>query len=292
MEKQFLQPQALSLIQPDQVSPMLYQKYLKLIEIIQDLKEVKIAYSGGIDSAFLLKISYHVLGDRCIAITAISESYAPWEREEAQKLALEIGVKQIEIYTNELQNPQYRANVGDRCYHCKTALFDTAVLTAQSLSGVLCYGAITDDLQDDRPGMKAAQERGVKAPLIEAQLYKNEIRTLAKLMHLRVWDKPASACLSSRFPYGTEIDAQKLSQISQCEGELRKLGFRQFRARYHESILRIELSPEDLRFALNQAELREKMVQIGKAQGFKFVTLDLEGYRSAGSTEQALIQIR
>ncbi len=278
-------------IHPQQVSSAIYDKYMKLIEILKAFQEVRIAYSGGIDSAFLLKVAYLVLGERCIAITAISESYAPWEREEARKLAQEIGVKQVEIQTNELQNPLYRANQGDRCYHCKTALFDTAVLTAQDFPGVLCYGAICDDLKDDRPGMKAAQERGVRAPLIEAGLYKAEIRELSKVLGLRIWDKPASACLSSRFPNGTAIDAQKLERIARCEGEIRQLGFRQFRARYHDSLLRIELSREDLLVAFQDEEIRGKMVGIGKAHGFKYVTLDLEGYRSGGG-EVGLIQIR
>ena len=273
--------------------PLLLEKYKRLKQLLLDMKQVIIAYSGGIDSAFLLKVAQITLADQCIALTAVSESYAPWEREEAQKLAMEIGAKQIEVFTKELDNPSYRANVGDRCYHCKTALFDTAVLTQTEYPGVLCYGAISDDLGDDRPGMKAAQERGIRAPLIEAGLYKADIRILAKALGLRIWDKPASACLSSRFPYGTQIDAQKLDQITRCEGKIRALGLIHFRARFHEKLLRLEFGPKELERVFAEASLRDALIQIGKSVGFQYVTLDLAGYRMAGQSEMesGLVQI-
>jgi uncharacterized protein len=273
---------------------LLLEKYSRLKQLLLDMKQVIIAYSGGIDSAFLLKVAQITLKDHCLALTAISESYAPWEREEAQKLAQEIGAKHIEVYTKELENPSYRANVGDRCYHCKTALFDMAVFAQTEYPGVLCYGAISDDLGDDRPGMKAAQERGVRAPLIEAGLYKSDIRVLAKALGLRIWDKPASACLSSRFPYGTQIDAKKLDQISRCEGQIRALGLIHFRARFHEKLLRLEFGQVELDRVFADPQLREALIKIGKSVGFQYVTLDLAGYRMAGQTEMesGLVQIK
>ena len=185
------------------------------------------------------------LGERALGLTAVSESYPEWELEEARVLAREMGARMVEVNTYEMQRAEYRSNAGDRCYYCKTELFEAAQLEAQKLDvRYLCYGAIPDDLGDYRPGMQAASERHVSAPLIDVGLSKAEIRILSKEMGLPTWDKPATACLSSRFPYGIEITPQRIRQVGQCEERLRMLGLRHFRARYHEELVRLELGQE------------------------------------------------
>ena len=267
-------------------------KYQKLKQILKEAKAVVIAYSGGVDSTFLLRVAVDTLGDRAVAITAISESYPEWEWVEAQALAQEMGARLIEVKTYEMDREGYRANAGDRCYHCKAELFDVASLTQQreGLEGQLCYGAIVDDLGDHRPGMNAASERDAHTPLIEANLCKKDVRILSRALGLRTWDKPASACLSSRFPYGIEITPQRLEQIGRCEARLMMLGLRVFRARYHGDLVRIELGEEEMERLWVERGLQTLLVRECKAVGFKYVSIDLEGYRS-GSANEVLVSL-
>lgn len=263
----------------------------RLRTILTDMDRALIAYSGGVDSTFLLRIAVDTLGDRACALTAISPSYPAHELAEARDLARAMGARMIEVDTNELARPGYRANAGDRCYHCKTELFEVAAAAAERLDlGVLCYGAIPDDLGDHRPGMVAAEERSVRAPLIEAGLTKDDIRVLSREFGLATWNKPASACLSSRFPYGISIDADKLAQVERCEIGLHTLGLRQVRARFHDDLVRVEVAPDELGRVFADPTLRAGIIAAGKAAGFKFVAIDLEGYRS-GSANEALVQL-
>jgi uncharacterized protein len=252
--------------------------------IFEEMEHAVIAYSGGVDSTFLLKVAVETLGARAVGLTAISESYPTWELQEARDLAESMGARIIEIKTDEIERGEYRKNAGDRCYFCKTELFSVAAREAKKLNlGHLCYGAIPDDLGDHRPGMTAADEWQVRAPLIEAGLSKDEIRLLSKQAGLPTWNKPATACLASRFPFGTEITAERLQQVEACEDLLRALGFREFRARYHEHLVRLELGPEELQRVFSTPELRDAVTQGCKDVGFRFVTIDLEGYRSGSA---------
>jgi uncharacterized protein len=268
------------------------EKLERLRTLLRQMETACVAYSGGVDSTFLLKVAVDTLGDRAVALTAISESYPEWELEAARRVARDMGARMIEVETREIERPGYRANAGDRCYHCKSELFQVAAAEAERLGVAnLLYGAIPDDLGDHRPGMRAASERRVRAPLIEAGLGKGEIRALSRELGLETWDKPATACLSSRFPYGTEITPERLQQVGRCEARLHALGFRQFRARYHGPLVRVELAPDEMPRVFADAALRERLVAECKAVGFRFVALDLDGYRS-GSANEALVTLR
>ncbi|MCA9539773.1 MAG: ATP-dependent sacrificial sulfur transferase LarE [Myxococcales bacterium] len=273
------------------MTPPLDNRLTRLRHLLLDLDRVVVAYSGGVDSAFLLKVAVDTLGERAVALTAISPSYPASELAEARALAADIGARMIEVETHELDRPGYRQNAGDRCYYCKTELFDVAALeSARRGLGQLCYGAIPDDLGDFRPGMRAADEHAVRAPLIEAGLSKADIRQLSRTLGLPTWDKPASACLSSRFPYGTEITPERLDRVGRCEERLRLLGFRELRARFHGDLVRVELAPAEMQRVFTNEALREALVAECKAAGFIYVALDLQGYRS-GSANEALVQL-
>jgi uncharacterized protein len=258
---------------------------------LNKLPSVIVAYSGGVDSAYLAYAAHHALGDRMLAVTALSASYSARDRAEAEKCVTHFNFPHEFISTDELANPSYRANNADRCYFCKDELF----VRLDELAGrrgfaAVAYGINQDDLGDWRPGQQAAREHKVLTPLLDAGMTKADIRELSRQVELPVWDRPASACLSSRIAYGIEVTPERLAIVEKGEEALGELGFRQFRVRYHEELVRIEISLEELPRALDPAMSR-KFVEIFKSLGFKFVTLDLEGFRS-GSMNSVLVNIQ
>jgi uncharacterized protein len=246
-----------------------------------------VAYSGGVDSAFLAWAAHEILGDRMLAVIADSPSLARTHLEDALAVAREAGIPVETIKTQELENPDYARNDATRCFHCKDELF-TVMEKYRVAHGfdAIAYGVNTDDQGDFRPGQQAARQHRVLAPLLEAGLSKTDIRELARQAGLRVWDKPASACLSSRIEYGRPVTPEALQVVEQGEDALRALGFRQFRVRHHGEVVRIEIAREELPRALS-LEMAQEFSTIFKKLGFKFVTLDLEGFRS-GSMNQLL----
>jgi len=256
------------------------QKDVQLRRLLADGGRLLVAYSGGIDSAFLAWTAHQVLGDRMLAVIADSPSLARTHLEDALAFARENAIPVEILRTQELENPDYIRNDSMRCFHCKDELF-TVLEQYRMAHGFdrVAYGVNVDDQGDFRPGQQAALQHQVSAPLLEAGLTKAEIRELARQAGLRVWDKPASACLSSRIEYGRPVTPEALSVVERGEDALRALGFRQFRVRHHGEIVRIEIAREELPRALT-AEMARELTRIFKALGFQFVTLDLEGFRS------------
>lgn len=266
------------------------EKQQALLDALTALDSLLVAYSGGVDSAYLAWAAHRALGERAVAITAVSPSYSAHDREQAEHCARSAGFQHEFISTAEFANPLYVANNADRCYHCKSELFDVLDrLAAERHFAAVAYGINADDTHDFRPGHRAAAEHCVLAPLLEARLAKAEIRELARAAGLPVWDRPASACLSSRVPYGTAVTPDTLAKIEQGEAILREFGFRQFRLRYHNEIARIEVAQDELPRATD-ATLAAAIAARLKALGFTYVTLDLEGYRQ-GSLNVALKKI-
>ncbi|MFQ5683327.1 MAG: ATP-dependent sacrificial sulfur transferase LarE [Candidatus Binatia bacterium] len=265
--------------------PSLDIKIAKLRDLIREMEQVVICFSGGVDSGFLLAESVRILAERALALTAVSPSLAPQEKADAQRLALQLGARHLLIETHELDNARYAANPVDRCYFCKTELYGTAIEHARHLGiPYVLDGFNVDDRGDHRPGRAAAREQGVRSPLDELGFTKADIREAARRIDLPIWNKPALACLSSRFPYGTEITPARLGQVARCERVLRELGFRVYRVRYHETVARIEVATEELPRLLSP-DMRSEISRRFREAGFSYVTVDLEGYRRGALNE-------
>jgi pyridinium-3,5-biscarboxylic acid mononucleotide sulfurtransferase len=256
-----------------------------LLAKLADLPSLIVALSGGTDSAYLAWAAQQVLGDRALAITALSASYSAYDHKELEIFLRAAGLRHEFIETHELDNPAYRANAPDRCYYCKDALFSALDKLAEERHiAHVAYGVNADDTSDFRPGHRAADEHRVLTPLLDAGLHKAEIRYLSQRARLPSWDRPASACLSSRLPYGTEVTPERLSLVERGESALRNLGFRQFRVRLHENLARVELAPAEFPRALTP-EMAQAIAAALKAAGFSYVALDLEGYRQGSLNE-------
>jgi uncharacterized protein len=265
-------------------------KMAKLQALLSEIGQVVVAFSGGVDSTFLLKVASDCLGAKnVIALTATSPTYPDYEFQQACELAQEIGVEQIVIESNELEIPGFADNPPRRCYHCKFELFSLCLEQAKMRGfTTVLDGSNLDDLGDYRPGRDAVNELQVRSPLLEAGLGKEDIRALSRELGLRTWDKQAFACLSSRFPYGTKITLERLRQIDSCETFLRENDFKNYRVRYHDDIARIEVAPDEIQRLIDD-QLRDRLVAAFKQAGFIFVTLDLQGYRT-GSMNATLPQ--
>jgi uncharacterized protein len=269
-------------------SAVLQDKLGRLRARLAELGSVLVCYSGGVDSAFVLAVAHEVLGSRAIGMTAVSPSLPPREREEAIEIAQSIGADHRLVESREMDDPSYVANNPDRCFHCKSELYRIASekRVEWGLDAIL-NGVNQDDLGDYRPGIEAAKNAGVTSPLVELGFTKDDVRAGAEAMGLPVWNKPAAACLSSRIPYGTSVTRERLDQIGGFEASLKSLGFRQVRVRYHGELARIELSLEEIARATD-ATSRDAIVVAGKKHGFRYVTLDLGGYRM-GSHNEVLV---
>jgi uncharacterized protein len=266
------------------VDPQLADKRDHLERILAGLESAVVAFSGGVDSSLLLAVAVRVLGARALAVTATSETYPERELAEARSLAVQLGARHREVVSEELDIPEFKHNPRNRCYYCKLELFGKlrTVADEEGLAHVL-DGTNLDDRGDHRPGRQAAEELGVRSPLEEAGFTKADIRELSQHLGLPTWDKPAFACLSSRFPYGTAITSERVGQVGRAEDALRGLGFRVVRVRYHGNVARLELGEEE--FALATGPLREEVSRLVKAAGFVYVALDLQGYRTGAMNE-------
>jgi len=269
----------------------LAQKQERLFSILQDMKQVIVAFSGGTDSAYLAWAAHQVLGAGALAVTADSASLPESHKRDAEDFVRRFGLRHEYLATFEFENPDYLRNNPDRCFHCKDELFTRLgqIVRERGIPHVV-YGVNVDDTRDFRPGQQAARLHEVKAPLLDAGLTKLEIRELSRQAGLPTWDRPASACLSSRIPYGTAVTKENVKIVENGEEALKALGFRQFRVRFHEQTVRIEIAPEELERALN-LEMARKLTAIFKGLGFQYVTLDLEGYRQ-GSLNEVLTVLR
>ncbi len=260
-------------------------KQERLFELLRGMRRVIVAYSGGTDSAYLAWAAHQVLGDDALAITADSASIPESHKRDAEAFVRQFGIRHEYVATHEFENPDYVKNDANRCFYCKDELFTVLgrVAAERGFDNIL-YGVNCDDLGDYRPGQRAAQQHQVKAPLVDAGLTKAEIREFSRAAGLPTWDRPAAACLSSRIPYGTPVTIQNIRTVEIGEEEIRALGFRQFRTRFHGELVRIEIAPEELPRALDIGMTR-RLTAIFKELGYKYVTLDLEGYRQGSLNE-------
>jgi uncharacterized protein len=260
-------------------------KLESLKSILSEMGSLLIAYSGGVDSTFLLKVASTVLGDKVMAVTASSETYPSRELEEAKRNAKMLGVKHVIINTNELDDENFAGNSPERCYYCKKELFSRLVgLAKQYELNYVADGSNYDDLNDFRPGTRAASQFRIRSPLKEAMITKEEIRTLSKRMSLPTWDKPSQPCLSTRFPYGTKITREKLSRVERAEEFLAGLGVKQLRVRVHGDIARIEVPRDDMHIFLDE-DISQEIAGKFKALGYTYITMDIEGYRTGSMNE-------
>lgn len=266
-------------------SPQPQPELGQLLALLREFGSVLVCYSGGIDSAVVLAAATRALGPRAIGMTAVSASLPESERQDAARIASELGAEHRLVESAELLREAYAQNGPDRCFHCKSELYEIAERKRQEwqLEFVL-NGTNTDDLGDYRPGLEAAKQAGVRSPFLELGWSKADVRAVAKQLGMREWDKPAAACLSSRIPYGTAVTPERLAQVGGFEAELKALGFRSCRVRYHDKIARLELPLEDLA-RMVQPEIREAVVKAGKTHGFTYITLDLAGYRTGSHNE-------
>jgi uncharacterized protein len=261
----------------------------RLRAVVRGYRSALVAFSGGADSALVLKIAVDELGPRTRGLTAVSPTMARRERDHALRFAGEVGADVDVVESHELERPGFAQNPTDRCYHCKAELLDIARPHADRLDlAEVLLGTNVDDLGDHRPGLAASQERGAKHPLVEAGLTKAEVRNISRALGLSTWDKPQLACLSSRFPYGTEITPERLRRLDEFEEGLHDLGFRQLRVRWHDAVARLEIEEPELARAV---EKRAEIVALGKRCGFTYIALDLAGFRS-GAMNETLTQLR
>ena len=259
-----------------------------LRQILRDLGSVLVCYSGGIDSAFVLAVAHAELGPRAIGMTAVSPSLSEGEKADAARIAQKLGAEHRFVESHELERPGYVQNGPDRCFHCKSELYEIAEAKRSEWQlAVVVNGTNRDDLGDYRPGLEAAKNAGARSPLVEAGMTKSDVRAAALAIGMDVWDKPAAACLSSRIPYGTSVTTERLAQIGGLEADLKALGFRQLRVRWHDQIARIEVALSELELMLAPG-VRDAAVLAGKKHGFQYITLDLAGYRM-GSHNEVLV---